>query len=41
MDHRNMNKLNFIIVSTLVGTVYTLQIGLIANHLFTYDHPEK
>lgn len=34
-----MSKLSLIVIFILLGTVYTRQIGLIANHVFTYGYP--
>jgi len=34
-----MSKFNFIITAILFGTIYTRQIGLIANHILTYEPP--
>ncbi len=39
LNHRSMNQFNVIITFILFGTVYTRQIGLIANHIFTYEPP--
>ncbi len=41
LDRKSMNKLHSIMVFILFGAISTRQIGLIANHIFTYEFPKN